>query len=136
MTSRLKDLGYRMTPQRLAVIKVLSESTQHPTAEEVYTQVRIGFPTTSLATIYKTIALLKGIGEISELHFKDDSNRYDGRQRSPHPHLVCRECNRILDVEIADLTGLSEQLERSSGFDRIMPRLDFFGICPDCQRNS
>jgi Fur family peroxide stress response transcriptional regulator len=98
--------------------------------------VRIGFPTTSLATIYKTIALLKDIGEISELRFKDDSNRYDGRQPSPHPHLVCRECNRILDVEIADLTGFSEQLERSSGFDRIMPRLDFFGICPDCQRNS
>ena len=118
------------------MIKVLSESTQHPTAEEVYTQVRIGFPTTSLATIYKTIALLKDIGEISELRFKDDSNRYDGRQATPHPHLVCRTCNRILDVEIADLTGFTEQLEQSSGFDRIMPRLDFFGICPDCQRNA
>ncbi|MDY6950777.1 MAG: transcriptional repressor, partial [Thermodesulfobacteriota bacterium] len=59
MIGKLKDLDFRLTPQRLAVLKILAESKGHPSVEDVFKQVRPTFPTTSLATIYKTVNLLK-----------------------------------------------------------------------------
>ena len=79
--SKLKEREFRITPQRIAVLKILAESKAHPSAETIYETVKKDFPTTSLATIYKTIALAKELGEVMELGFSDGSNRFDG---SPH----------------------------------------------------
>ena len=65
LLTRLRQDGFRLTPQRMAVLRVLSDDTGHPTVEQVYDRVRADYPTTSLATIYKTIDMLKGIGEVS-----------------------------------------------------------------------
>ena len=67
LLARLRRDGFRLTPQRMAVLRVLAEDTGHPTVEQVYDRVRCDYPTTSLATIYKTIDMLKGIGEVLEL---------------------------------------------------------------------
>jgi Fur family peroxide stress response transcriptional regulator len=83
MLSTLKSHDFRITPQRLFVFKILAESEGHPTVEEIYEQVRAEFPTTSLATVYKTIALLKEVNEVLELRFPDRSNRYDGNKPFP-----------------------------------------------------
>jgi Fur family peroxide stress response transcriptional regulator len=141
--SRLQDLvgslrsqGHRLTPQRMAVLRILAESSAHPSAQEIYRQVRADFPMTSLATVYKTITLLKEMGQILELGFSDDSSRYDGRLNTPHPHLVCVSCKSIVDWESGILSGLDGQVAETSGYKVIGHRLDLLGICPDCQGKS
>jgi Fur family peroxide stress response transcriptional regulator len=136
MVVKLKEQGYRLTPQRLAVLKILSGSNEHPSAEQIYDQVKVDFPMTSLATVYKTVTLLKEMGEVWELGFSDDSNHYDGNKPYPHPHVICVRCRRIVDPEIDHVELLAVKASEASGFQVLNYRLDFFGICPGCQREA
>jgi Fur family peroxide stress response transcriptional regulator len=136
MITKLREGGYRITPQRLAVLKILSVSEGHPSVERIYQQVKPDFPTTSLATVYKTVGLVKGLGEVLELEFSDGSNRYDGNNPYPHPHLICIKCKKIVDPNPTSLTDMTRELISDTGFDIITHRLDFFGICPDCQKKN
>ena len=136
MIGKLRDRDFRITPQRLAVLKILAESNGHPSVEDIFRQVRPDFPTTSLATIYKTVNLLKEIGEVVELDFSDVSNRYDGNRPYPHPHLICTKCRTIMDPDMVTVEDLSKELARKTGYQILSHRLDFFGVCPHCQKNS
>ncbi|MGQ9627102.1 MAG: Fur family transcriptional regulator [Anaerolineae bacterium] len=136
MIARLRERGHRLTPQRMAVLKVLAASEEHLSAEKIYERVKVDFPTTSLATIYKAVTLLKEMGEVLELGFSDDTNRYDGNKPYPHPHLICIKCRNIIDSDVASLSELSQELARSTGYRIVSHRLDFFGICPQCQEKE
>lgn len=133
MLGKLKDRGFRITPQRIAVLKILAVSKGHPSVEDIYEQVREDFPTTSLATVYKTVTLLKDINELLELGFPEGSNRYDGNNPNPHPHLICTKCRKIVDPDLATLEDLTQEISRETGFKISSHRLDFFGLCPKCQ---
>jgi Fur family peroxide stress response transcriptional regulator len=133
MLIKLRENDLRITPQRLAVLKILAKSKGHPTVERIYDQVRIDFPTTSLATVYKCIVMMKNLGEVLEIGFSDDSNRYDGRRPHPHPHLICNCCKRILDPDLASLKAMTLELSKETGYRIESHRLDFFGVCPECQ---
>jgi Fur family peroxide stress response transcriptional regulator len=133
MVAALREGQYRITPQRLAILKVLAESKGHPSVESIFEQVKPNFPTTSLATIYKNMAVLKELGQVLELGFSDGSNRYDGKKPYDHPHVVCTVCKKILDPDMAALEDMTQELKRKTGFTITHHRLDFFGICPDCQ---
>jgi Fur family transcriptional regulator, peroxide stress response regulator len=117
----------------LAILKVLAESKGHPSVESIYAQVKPNFPTTSLATVYKNVTVLKELGQVLELGFSDDSNRYDGHKPYDHPHVVCIRCKKILDPDMAALKDMTQELMSATGFVITRHRLDFFGICPDCQ---
>jgi Fur family peroxide stress response transcriptional regulator len=132
MIAKLKERDCRITPQRMAVLKVLAESTGHPTVEQIYAQIQADFPTTSLATVYKTVTLLKEMGEVLELGFGDGGNRYDGNKPYPHPHLICTECGEICDLEIAALDEVPRHVMQETGYQIVSHRLDFYGICPRC----
>jgi Fur family transcriptional regulator, peroxide stress response regulator len=136
MLSKLKGRDFRLTPQRLAILTILATSEDHPTVDEIYTEVRRKFPTTSIATVYKTIALLKELNEVIELGFPDGSNRYDGNKPYPHPHAICICCKKILDPEISSVDRLSEEMKQKTGFLISYHRLDFFGLCLECQRKT
>ena len=136
MISKLREREYRITPQRLAILKILAVSKGHPSVEKIYAQVKKDFPTTSLATVYKTLIVMKEVGEVLELGFSDDSNRYDGNKPYPHPHLVCIECKKILDPELGSLIDMTQELAQDTGFNIVHHRLDFFGICPECQKHK
>jgi Fur family peroxide stress response transcriptional regulator len=133
MITRLKERGHRLTPQRMAVLKILAAGEEHPSVEQIYECVRAEFPMTSLATVYKTVTLLKEMGEVLELGFSDDSNRYDGIRPYPHPHLICTRCRKIVDPEVATLSELPQEVAQRTGYQIVNHRLDFFGICPQCQ---
>jgi len=133
LITKLKEQGYRLTPQRMAVLRVLATSEEHPSVEQIYERVKANFPMTSLATIYKTVTLLKEMGEVLELGFSDDGNHYDGNKPYPHPHLICTKCKNIVDPEVATLSELRQEVAQSTGYQIRSHRLDFFGICPQCQ---
>ena len=133
MLSKLKEHDFRLTPQRLAVLKVLAVSEGHPSIDQIYEIVRIEFPTTSIATIYKTVTLLKQLNEVLELGFPDGSNRYDGNKPYPHPHVICTKCKKIIDPNLGSLKDLADKVIKETGFLILNHRVDFFGMCRDCQ---
>ncbi len=132
----LKDQGYRLTPQRLALLKIIAESKNHPDAEQIYEQMKADFPSTSLATIYKTLTLLKEMGEVLELNFATVGSHYDGNKPYPHPHVICTRCGQILDPESADLAEISREMARRTGYQITHHQLNFFGLCPQCQQGG
>ena len=133
LVNKLREHEYRLTPQRIALLRLLAASDGHPSASQLYDQIKEQFPTTSLATVYKTLNVLKEMDEVLELGFSGDDNRYDGNKPYPHPHLVCIRCQKILDPEVSLAQNLIQEVAQSSGYQIVGHRLDFYGLCPDCQ---
>ena len=136
LTGKIRQRGCRLTPQRMAVLKILASNEGHPSAEQIYDRVKGDFPMTSLGTIYKTINLLKEMGEILELGFGNGSNRYDGNNPFPHPHLICIHCEQIVDLQVSSLVDMPQIAAEQTGYRIVDHRLNFFGICPDCQKRG
>jgi Fur family peroxide stress response transcriptional regulator len=134
MLKKLREHRFRITPQRITILKVLVGGIEHPTVERIYEQVKSDFPTTSLATVYKTVTLLKELNEVLELGFPEGSNRYDGNRPYPHPHVICIQCKKIVDPDLSGLADMTSELKEETGFKIINHRLDFFGVCPSCQK--
>lgn len=129
---KLKDNGHKITPQRLAIVKILAKSDGHPSVEDIYGQIRKDFPTMSLATVYRNILLIKSLGEVLELGFPDGSNRYDGNRPNPHPHVICIKCKKIVDPDVESVDEMKKAVAEETNFQILNHRLDFFGICSDC----
>ena len=129
---KLRDNGHKITPQRIAIVKILASSKGHPSVEDIYDQLKADFPTMSLATVYRNIVLIKSLGEVLELGFPDGSNRYDGNKPFPHPHVVCIKCKKIVDPDLDSLDSMTKEVAEETNFKILNHRLDFFGICSSC----
>ena len=129
---KLKDRGCKLTPQRLAIVKIIATSENHPTVEGIYGLLKNDFPTMSLATVYRNIILIKSLGEILELGFPDGSNRYDGNKPYPHPHVICIKCRKIVDPDLDSLEEMKKEVSAETKFKILSHRLDFFGLCSSC----
>lgn len=133
---KIRESGHKLTPQRLAVARILAASIGHPSVEEMYEALRTDFPTMSLATVYRNVMLIKSLGEVLELGFPDGSNRYDGNKPYPHPHVVCLKCRKILDPDLSSIQDMTRKVADATGFKIINHRLDFFGLCADCLKKK
>ncbi|NDY71290.1 transcriptional repressor [Desulfobacter hydrogenophilus] len=129
---KLRDNGHKITPQRIAIVKIIAKSIGHPSVEDIYDQIKIDFPTMSLATVYRNLVLIKSFGEVLELGFPDGSNRYDGNKPYPHPHVICLKCKKIVDPNLDSLDNLTKEVTKKTNFKILNHRLDFFGICSNC----
>lgn len=132
LLGRLRGEGYRLTPQRLALVRLLAEDNTHPSAEQVYLRLRDDYPTISLATVYNTLDVLVELGEALRLEINDGCTHFDVRRPSAHPHVVCRTCGRVEDLDLVSVDALAEAAERASDFRDLRPRFYFDGICPAC----
>jgi Fur family peroxide stress response transcriptional regulator len=129
---KLRDNGHKLTPQRLAIVDILAKSEGHPSVEDIHVRLKKDFPTMSLATVYRNIVLIKSLGEVLELGFPDGSNRYDGKKPTPHPHVICIKCKKIVDPDLDSLDEMKKEVALETDFTILNHRLDFFGICSDC----
>lgn len=132
--NKLRQRDCRITPQRIAILKAFLNTDRHPSVEQVFQQVKKDFPTTSLATVYKTVNLLKEIDEILEISFADGGNRYDGNKPYPHPHLICTRCESIIDPEVSLLDQMTAEVTKATGYRIESHQVELFGICPTCQK--
>jgi len=136
LLAKLRQNDYRMTPQRMKLVQLIAASEEHPSAARLYDQIKVQFPTMSLATVYKTLDLLKELGEVLEIALRDD-NHYDGNRPYPHPHLICTRCQKIMDGELEpSVRALVCEMEKISGFRIERHQLNFYGLCLDCQKNQ
>lgn len=136
LIAKLRDRQYRITPQRIAVLKALLGNPNHPSVEHIYDQLKKDYPTMSLATVYKQVRQLKELGEVLELGFPDDDNRYDGMKPYPHVHLICQKCRKIMDIEYVRMDGIQDTVLQKTGYRWISNRIDIYGLCPDCQKGA
>ena len=131
LLQQLRARGYRLTPQRLAIVRLVLDSKAHPSADAIYQQLSPDFPSMSLATVYKTLTVLKELGQVLDLEVSGRS-RYDG-DATPHPHLICVRCQTILDLPAEDMTLPQPALERA-GFLPLWSNLIIHGLCAACQQ--
>ena len=138
VVSRLREAGYRIPPQRMALIEILCQSDGHPSARQLHEQLTQRFPTTSLATVYKTLNVLKEVGEVMEIGFAGSDARYDSAHPDPHPHLICVQCRHIedIDVDLCQPEEMAEEIAGQSGYRILSYRIDFYGLCPRCQQEG
>jgi Fur family peroxide stress response transcriptional regulator len=99
MLERLRQKRVTLTPQRMAIAEYLSNSEDHPSAEEIHRVIKRRYPTVSLATVYSTLELLKECGEIQELSIRKRGKACFDPNPDIHHHLLCRKCGRILGIE-------------------------------------
>ncbi len=136
LTIGLKQAGLRLTPQRVAICKILAESKDHPTAMMIYHQLLPQFPTLSLATVYKTLNVLKSMGLVHTLGDAGDGAEHFEADLSPHVNLVCTKCHRVVDFDESLIYTVQQAVEQRSGYEIQGARIVYYGLCPECQVNG
>ena len=130
LISSLQDRGYKLTPQRREIIRLLSRSKSHPGAMEILRKVRKIVPRISLSTVYYTLDMMKKEGLIRELEYYDMDNRYEINV-SDHINLVCTKCRKITDFT-GNVPSFSKVVEKETGFKSASMRFEYYGICRNC----
>ncbi|MDQ2085015.1 Fur family transcriptional regulator [Herbivorax sp. ANBcel31] len=132
----LKERGYKLTPQRQAVLDIIIEhNDEHLSTEEIYALVKEDYPEIGLATIYRTLLLLDDIGLVYKLDLDDGLTRYELNNQNEghrHHHLICIKCNKIFEVQEDLLDNLEEQILKKNKFKVTDHRVKFYGYCENC----
>ena len=127
-----KEKKLKLTPQRLAVYNYLINTTSHPSADIIYTDIHVQYPTMSLATVYKALKTLVDVGLIQEINVGEGNFRYDGNSSS-HPHLQCLGCGKVNDFKDLSLDNLNSIAEEHTDYKIVSNKVYFYGYCIDCQ---
>ena len=136
LKENLKEKGYKLTPQRRAILDIIIEKEgEHLTAEEIYDEVKKRCPDIGLATVYRTVLLLEEVNVIYKLDLNDGCSRYElvhSDEEHRHHHLVCNKCKRVYEVQDDLLEELEERIEKTYKFKILDHSVKFFGICSEC----
>ncbi len=122
----------KRSKQREKVLGVVRSTKSHPTADWVFHEVRKDLPNVSLATVYRNLNLLVESGEINEV-LCDGQLRFDAN-KDEHFHFICRSCKGIYDIDEARVSSPDFKLPR--GYSVQAVRMDFYGVCPNCQAKA
>lgn len=135
-TPQLRQRGYRMTPQRHAILHVLCHSGKHLTPSEVYAQAQKQLPSLTEPTVYRTLEFLAENQLARPAHMGNGHLVYEIAKHEHHHHLKCRVCGNEMEVEHKVLEKLYSKLESESGYQLTDSHITFFGVCPDCQKGD
>ena len=130
---KYKDIGFKLTPQRLAILEFLDGNKSHPSAEEIYRTVSVKFPTMSFATVYNTLETMRKRGKLLELTIDPDKKRFDPNP-NPHHHLICIRCKRIVDIDENFILDIPSS--KTEQYEIIGNHIEFYGLCPNCKEND
>ncbi len=135
MARAFREHGFKATPQRIAIGRYVLNNTEHPTAKDIYYEVRKTHSTVSLGTIYATLNILKEVGLIQELNLPDGQARFDPNTVH-HAHLICKKCGDIVDWIDPALEELITKISDDKHFVVDKLGLDIHGICMKCQKDG
>lgn len=117
--------------QREAMLNILRSTKTHPTANEIYVEMRKNDPKISLGTVYRNLALLTGTGTVMRIDTNQDSVHYDGCTK-PHYHFVCDTCGRVIDLNLKQL-DVDKEIEAECDCKVSEHMLIFYGKCSKCK---
>lgn len=132
---KYRGKGFKLTPQRIAILKFLEGNTNHPTAEDIFNEIKKKYPTVSFATVYNTVQALRDRGELLEITIDPERKHFDPNP-SAHHHIMCTDCGKIGDVffDYSKSLGLPEEVTRE--FAVTGNHIDFYGICSSCRAKT
>lgn len=129
----LAAAGRRTTAQRALILEVLRNSSGHLDADQVYRLARERDPHVSLSTVYRTLSLLRELGQVEELHLAEEHHHYEAKGEGEHYHLICLGCGRVVEFQSPLTSALRAEQEASSRFVITGVHIDLTGYCADCQ---
>lgn len=133
----LAEQGLKNTRQRELIARAVFEAEGHLNVEEIYSRVRRMDEKIGYSTVYRTLRLLKESGLVSERHFGDGGARYEvSVEGEHHDHLICTNCNKIVEFENDDIEALQEQVARRHGFKISSHKHEIYGLCEDCRKKK
>ncbi len=132
----IRDMGLKVTSQRMAILKSLSRGRAHVTAQEVFELIHKQYPEIGFATVYRFLKNLTVKGYVTEVRMGGLPARYELTPRSHHDHLTCVDCGKIVEFAIKEIEDLQLHVARDNGFQLTGHVLELYGICPDCQTNE
>lgn len=131
----LKETGYRLTPQRVMILSAIGEKRGHLGVDEIYEQVREVYPYIDMATVYRTLHLLKRLHLVTEIGLGDVS-RYELTRKDRHNHMVCNECGSAFDLSPRYLEEFRRRLVEEFGFEPDLEHFAVAGRCAGCAGNA
>ena len=122
-----------MTPQRRLILQVLEESNGHLDADVLYDRVKARDPVVSLATVYRTLAVLREIGLVEEHRLGQDHGHYEAVREEPHYHFTCLRCGKVIEFDTSLVPQVEQELCEQEGVHVISTHLHVSGYCAQCQ---
>lgn len=132
-SSEFHQRGYRLTPQRLAILQILTDAGKHLSPSEIFTLAQERLPGLTEATVYRTLSFLSQQGFILPAHIGGGQLVYEIAGHDHH-HLICRGCGCSQEIEHEMLETLYQQFQQTTGFQIDSIHVTFFGLCPTCQK--
>lgn len=131
---RLRERGYRVTPQRLQMLEVLHSEVDHLSAEEIHSRVAGTNPDLNLSTVYRTLEMLTAEGIVRQANLGGGRRFFElASETEPHHHLVCKRCGRIEHIAARHLSDLESHLLAEHGFEVDEASLTSYGKCRECR---
>lgn len=127
LVAALKAEGVRMTRQRVALLRVIAEAADHPDANELHRRVHAIDPTTSLSTVYRTLAILERRGVIHRHSFEGAPSRFETADRTHHDHIIDVDTGAVVEFSSPKIEELQAQIAAEFGYDVVRHRLELYG---------
>lgn len=132
----VREHGHRLTPQRRLVLEIVNESKDHLDAEAIYTQAKHRDDRISLATVYRSLALLKEVGLIVEHNLGEDHAHFESAQSSPHYHFTCEKCGRVIEFSAPEIETVVKNICHQEKITVNEVHFFIMGMCQNCQQNN
>ncbi len=132
---RCREAGLKVTPQRMTVYRTLLASTEHPSAEVVFREVRRLFPSISLDTVNRTLLTLNDISAAFIVEGSGDAKRYDANLQA-HQHFKCVKCKRIIDFRHEPFDKIDVPKDLRDKFTVLRKTVYLEGLCDRCQKRA
>jgi Fur family transcriptional regulator, ferric uptake regulator len=129
----LHERGMRLTSQRALLLELIESEAGHLDAHELCKLAQERDPRINLSTVYRTVALLRDLGLIEEVHLAEDHHHYEAGGPAGHQHLICLGCGRVVEFTSLLVERLARSVGKAHGFEIAGARIDLTGYCPDCQ---
>lgn len=131
----IKSTGHRMTPQRARVLDAIAKLAGHVAVEAIFHEVNASHPAIDLATVYRTVRLLRSLHLVNEV-IQGGVGHYEiADPQARHHHMVCEHCGIAIHLPTRYLDDLRRRLTRDTGFEPHMEHFTISGLCAECRAN-
>jgi Fe2+ or Zn2+ uptake regulation protein len=128
--------GRRLTAQRRLILEVLEESAGHLDVEALHDRVKARDPSVSLATVYRTLAVLKEMGRVEEHSLGENHGHYEAVRDGPHYHFACLGCGKVIEFDAPEVARVIRKLGEQEGVQVTEAHLSLSGYCAKCQKRG
>jgi Fe2+ or Zn2+ uptake regulation protein len=133
LRSMFKEAGRRLTRQRRLILDVLRESDGHLDADSVYDRAKSRISGLSLATVYRTLTLLKDLGLVEEHRLGEGHSHYEAVQEEPHYHFTCQSCGQVIEFDAPLMTRIRQEVCEREEVCVVDVHLHMIGYCAQCK---